>query len=72
MKLSNLARQPNQFFGSALLAVTLFGFLFPHRISQTTPHYRVHMIKQSQTDTSDIGSLYTPPDSPGSHRDFGS
>jgi hypothetical protein len=72
MKLSNLARQSNQFFGSALLAVSLFGFLFPHRTSQANPHYRVNIIKQSQTDTSDIGSLYTPPDSPGSHRDFGS
>jgi hypothetical protein len=72
MKLSNLARRSNQFSGSALLVVSLFGFRFPHRTNHATSHYRVNMTKQSQTDTSDIGTLYNPPDSPGSHRDFGS
>lgn len=72
MKLPNPARRSNQFFGSVLLAVSLFGFLFPHRTNHATSHYRVSMTKQSQTDTSDIGTLYNPPDSPSSHRDFGS
>jgi hypothetical protein len=72
MKHSNLNTQLNQFFGSALFALSLFGFLFPHHVTSATSHHRVNMTEQIQTRQSDDNSSYVPPDSPGSHREFGS
>jgi hypothetical protein len=72
MKLSNLNTQLNQFFGSALFALSLFGFLFPHHVTSKTSHQRVNMIEQVQTRQGDDDSSYMPPNSPGSHREFGS
>lgn len=72
MKRSNLNTQLNQFFGSSLLALSLFGFLFPHHVTSATRHNRVNMIEQVQTRQSDDGSSYLPPSGPGDHREFGS
>lgn len=72
MKRSNLNTQLNQFFGSSLLALSLFGFLFPHHVTSATRHHRVNMIEQVQTRQGDDDSSYMPPSGPGDHREFGS
>ena len=38
-KLSNLVRQPNRLFASALLAFSLFRFLHPHHANSANARY---------------------------------
>jgi len=57
-------------FASALLALTLFGVAYPYRVNAATVHHRVNMTEQTRRSAGD--SEYTPPDSPGSFREFGS
>ena len=76
MKRSNLYTQMNQFLGSSLLALSLFGFLFPHQVTSSTSrhhvNHRVNMTEETVQSTDDGG--YQPPASPGSRRgwQFGS
>ena len=68
MKLLNLTKQPNQSFVSVMLALSLFGFLWPHKANSTGKHHHTNFIQQK--DDWDNG-WYTPPRSPGFHDDFG-
>jgi hypothetical protein len=72
MKLSNPIKSPNQSFASALLAFSLFGFLWPHQVNSASRHQRVNMVNQAEVQKNDDDSWYTPPRSPGFHSDFGS
>ncbi len=55
-KLSNLARQPNRSFASALLAFSLFRFL--HRVSRTqrTLGICVNLVKSTRPPTGAIAA----------------
>lgn len=68
MKALNITK--SRVFASALLALTLFGVAYPYRVNAATVHHRVHMAEQTRRNADD--SEYTPPDSPGSFREFGS
>ena len=57
-------------FASALLALTLFAVVHPNRANAATVHHRVNMTEETRQSADD--SEYTPPDSPGSHREFDS
>jgi hypothetical protein len=74
MKHSNSNTQYSQFFASALVALSLFGFLFPHHVNSGRSGHRVNMVEKIQTHQSDDDWGYKPPASPGSHRgwQFGS
>jgi hypothetical protein len=68
MKALNVTK--SRVFASALLALTLFGVAYPYRVNAATVHHRVNMTEQTRRSADD--SEYTPPDSPGSFREFGS
>jgi hypothetical protein len=68
MKALNVTK--SRVFASALLALTLFGVAYPYRVNAATVHYRVNMTERTRRSADD--SEYTPPDSPGSFREFGS
>ena len=78
MKHSNSNRQYNQFFASSLLALSLFGFLFPHHVNSGLSGHRVNhpvnVVDKMQTRQSDDDWAYQPPVSPGARRgwQFGS
>jgi hypothetical protein len=72
MKRLNSNTHYNQFFASSLLALSLFGFLFPHHVNSERSGHRVNMVEKIQTRQGEDASSYMPPDSPGSHREFGS
>jgi len=57
-------------FANALMALTLFGVVYPYRVNAAAVHHRVNMIDETRRSADD--SEYTPPDSPGSHREFDS
>jgi hypothetical protein len=57
-------------FASALLTLTLFGVAYPYRVDAAAVHDRANMIDETRQSADD--SEYMPPDSPGSHREFGS
>jgi hypothetical protein len=57
-------------FASALLTLTLFGAVYPYRVAAVAVHDRANMIVETRQSADD--SEYMPPDSPGSHREFGS
>lgn len=74
MKGSNSITKPNRFFAGALLALSLFGFLYPAHVNAQNSDSRVNVIEQTQTQRSDVNWGYRPPASPGSRRgwQFGS
>jgi hypothetical protein len=62
MKLTNFLGQTNRSFASVFLALSLFGFLFPHHANQVKQNHRVNMITSEQTthqqNHADDGSVY--------------
>ena len=62
MKLTNFLGQTNRSFASVFLALSLFGFLFPHHANQVKQNHRVNMITSEQTthqpNPADDGSAY--------------
>jgi len=69
MKLLSLTKQPNQSFDSVMLALSLFGFLWPHNANSIGKGHHTNFIQQNDDWNN---SWYTPPRSPGFHDDFGS
>lgn len=77
MKLSNSIKPANQSFASVLVALGLFGFLWPHHVNSADRHARVNIMQQNEVQQNDRNSWdnnswYNPPRSPGFHDDFGS
>jgi hypothetical protein len=62
MKLTNFLGQTNRSFASVFVALSLFGFLFPHQANQVKQNHRVNMITSEQTTQqpkpADDGSAY--------------
>jgi hypothetical protein len=62
MKLLNFVRHTHQSFASVFLAFSLFGFLFPHHVSQVKPNHQVNLRTSEQAATqqepADDGSQY--------------
>jgi hypothetical protein len=70
MKALNVVTDSSRYLASVLLALSLFGVLYPNRVSAAAVNHRVNMTEESGQSTDDWG--YMPPDSPGSHREYGS
>ena len=51
MKLTNLVRYSHHSFASVFLALSLFGFLFPHHANQVKPNHQVNLRTSEQTTT---------------------
>jgi hypothetical protein len=61
MKLTNILGQANGSFASILLAISLFGFLFPDHAKQAKQNHRVNLTTTEQVTTqepADDGSQY--------------
>jgi hypothetical protein len=72
MKLSNSITRRNQFFAGTLFAMSLFGFHYSHHAKVANGRHHVNLIMQGGDRQSDDDSQYAPPQSPGTHREFGS
>jgi hypothetical protein len=72
MKASHVDTNSSRYLVSALLALSLFGVLYPNRVSAAAVNHRVNMTEATGQSTDDWG--YRVPNSPGSHRgwQFGS
>lgn len=68
MKALTFAKTP--IFASALLTLILFAVVHPNRVNAATVHHRVNVTEETRQSADDFA--YTPPDSPGSHREFDS
>jgi hypothetical protein len=59
MKLSNSIIQPTHSFASVMLALSLFGFLWPHRSDSVKGGRHANFVQQNQVQPNDDDSWYT-------------
>jgi hypothetical protein len=72
MKLFSSIKHRNQSFAAVLLAFSLLGFSWLHRVDSANGERHVNMVKQNEVQQNVDESWYSPPRSPGFHEDFGS
>jgi hypothetical protein len=61
MKLTNLVGETNRSFASVFLALSLFGFLFPHHANKIRQNHEVNLTtseQAAQPKQADDGSVY--------------